>query len=50
MKFDETKVSYNMYSFDTCFMSRVMIEMDGQDNAKCRKSKRRDTIDIIEFV
>ena len=43
-----TKVTYNMYSCDTCFMSREMMEMDGRDSAKCQKSKRRDIDDIFE--
>ena len=34
-----TKVTYYMYSCDTCCMSREMIEMDGRDSAKCQKSK-----------
>ena len=50
MKCDVTKVTYNMYSCDTCFMSRERMEMDGRDSAKCQKSKRRDTNGIIEFV
>ena len=39
---DVTKVTYNMYSCDTCCMSREMMKMDGRDIAKCQKSKRRD--------
>ena len=39
---DVTKVTYNMYSCDTCFMSREMMENDGQDSVKCQKSKTRD--------
>ena len=27
-----------------------MMEMDGRDSAKCRKSKLGDIYDIIEFV
>ena len=30
-------------------MSREMMEMEGRDSAKCRKSKWKDMIDIIEF-
>ena len=30
-------------------MSREMMEMEGRDSAKCRKSKMKDMIDIIEF-
>ena len=36
---DVTKVTYNMYSCYTRCMSREMMEMDGRDSAKCRKSK-----------
>ena len=45
-----TKVTYKTYSCDTYFMSREMMEMDGRDSAKCRKSKLGDIDDIIEFV
>ena len=43
------KVTYNMYSCDTCCMSIEVIEMKGRDSAKCQKSKSEDTIGIIEF-
>ena len=46
---DVKKVTYNMYSCDTCCMSREMMEIEGRDSAKCRKSKRKDMIGIIEF-
>ena len=36
-----TKVTYNMYSRDTCCMSREMMEKDGRDSAKCRNSEKR---------
>ena len=42
MTCDVTKVTYNMYSCDTCCMSREMMKMDGLDSAKWQKSKRRD--------
>ena len=42
--------TYNMYSCDTCCMSREMMDTDGRDSAKCRKSKLRDMIDIIKIV
>ena len=45
-----TKVTYNMYSCDTCCMSREMMEMDGLDSAKCQKSRRRDMMGIIKIV
>ena len=47
---DATKVTYNMYSCYTGFISREMMEMDGRDSAKCRKSKLRDKMGIIKFV
>ena len=47
--YDVTKVTYNMYSCDTYCMSRKMIETDGRDSAKYKKSKLRDMIDIIEM-
>ena len=47
---DVTKVTYYMYSCDTCCMSREMMEMDGRDSAKCQKSKLRDIIGIVSIV
>ena len=41
-----TKVTYNMYSFDTCHKIREMMETDSRESAKCQKSKRRDMDDI----
>ena len=43
---DVTKVTYNMYSCDTCYMSREMMEMDGLDSAKWQKSRGKD-INVI---
>ena len=34
--FDATKVTYNIYSCDICFMSREMMEMDGRESAMCQ--------------
>ena len=48
--FDVTKFTYNMYSCDTCCMSREMMETDGRDSAKCQKSKLRDIDDIFGIV
>ena len=45
-----TKVTYNMYSCDTCCMSIEMIEMDGLDRAKCQIVKGRDINGIIEML
>ena len=50
MTCDVTKVTYNMYSCDTCCMSREMMEMDGRDNAKCQKSNKGDMDGIFEFL
>ena len=40
-KSDVTKVIYNMYSCYTSCMSRVMIEMDSRDCAKCQNSGKK---------
>ena len=45
--YDVTKVTYNMYSCDTCCMSRDMMEMDVRHSAKCQKSKKEDISGII---
>ena len=37
--FDVTKVTYNTYSCAISDMSREMMEMDGRDSAKCKKSE-----------
>ena len=44
---DVTKLTYYMYSCDTCCMSREMMEMDGQDSAKCQNPRFKDMNDII---
>ena len=38
-----TKVTYNMYSCDTCCMSEEMMEMDSRDSAKCQKNQEKGT-------
>ena len=40
------KVTYYMYSYNTCCKIREMMEMDGLDCAKCKKYRRRDTLGI----
>ena len=50
MKFEVTKVTYNMYTCYTCCMSREMMEIEGRDSAKCRKSKSKDIYGIMEIV
>ena len=45
-----TKVTYYMYSGDTCYKIREMMEMDGLDSAKCQKSRRRDMMGIMGIV
>ena len=42
-----TKVTSYMYSYDTCFKIREIMEMDGLDSAKCQKSRRRDMMGIM---
>ena len=42
-----TIVTYYMYSCDTCYKIREMMEMDGLDYAKCKKFRRRDMMGII---
>ena len=37
-----TKVTYKIYSCDTCCKIREMMKIDGLDSAKCQKSRRRD--------
>ena len=49
MTYDVKKFTYNMYSCDTGFMSREMMEMDGRYSAKCQKSKSEDIIGNLEF-
>ena len=43
-----TKVTYYIYSCDTCCMSREG-EMDGLDCVKCQKSRKRDMDGIFEM-
>ena len=45
-----TKVTYYMYSCDTCCMSRERMEMDSLDSAKCKKSRRKDMIGNFELL
>ena len=45
-----TKVTYYMYSCDTFYKIREMMDMDGLDSAKCQKSRRRDMMRIIGIV
>ena len=39
MNFDVKKVTYNMYTCYKYYMNREMMEMDGRDSAKYKKSK-----------
>ena len=39
MKFDVTKVTYDMYSYETCYMNKKMMEMDGRDRATCQNPR-----------
>ena len=47
MKSEVKKITYNMYSCDTCCTSREIMEMDGRDSAKCKKSKLGDIYGIL---
>ena len=42
-----TKVTYYMYSYDTCCNIKEMMEMDGLYSVKCQKSRRRDMKGIM---
>ena len=42
-----TKVTYYMYSLDTCYNIREKMEMDGLDSAKCQNPRFTDMDDII---
>ena len=44
-----TKVTYYMYSCDTCCMIRERMEMSGLDCVKCQNPKLRDMEGIIEM-
>ena len=44
------KVTYYMYSCDTCYKIRDMMEMDGLNCAKCQKSRQKDTSEINTIV
>ena len=45
-----TKVTHYMYSCDTCYKSREMMEMDGLDSTKCQKYRKRDIMGIIKII
>ena len=43
------KVTYYMYSCDTCCKIREKMEMNGLDSVKCQKSRRGDISRIFEM-
>ena len=43
-----TKVTYYMYSCDTCCMIREMMEMNGRDCAKCQKSRKWTQLELLK--
>ena len=45
-----TKVTYYMYSCETCCMSREMIEMNGRDCAMCQNSEKWDMMGNFELL
>ena len=44
-----TKVTYYMYSCDTCCKRKEMMEMKGLDSAKCQKFRKMDMMGILEM-
>ena len=44
------KVTYYMFSYDTCCKIREMMEMDDLDSAKCKKSRKWDIMGIFEML
>ena len=44
------KVTYYMYSCDTCFMIREMMKMNVSDCPKCQNPKLMDMMGIIEML
>ena len=47
---DMTKVTHNMYSCDTCCMSRERIEMDDRDCAMCQNPREGTWMTFFEFL
>ena len=45
-----TKVTYYMYSCDTCYKIREMMEMDGLDSAKCKNLEERTHWEFMELL
>ena len=46
-----TKVTYYMYSCDTCCKIREMMEMDGLDCVKCNKNLEEGTLwELFELL
>ena len=48
-KFNVTKVTYNIYSCDTCCMSREMMEMDGRESAMCQNPREGTWMTFLEL-
>ena len=46
--FDETKITYNMYSCTISGMSREIMKMDGRDSAECQNWEKKDINVILE--
>ena len=44
------KVTYYIYSYDTCCKIREMMEMDDLDSVKCQKSRKGDMVRIFELL
>ena len=49
MKFDVTKVTYNIYTCDTCCMNREMIEIDGRESVMCQNPREWTWMAFLEL-
>ena len=45
---DVKKVTYNMYSCDTCYEIKEMMEMDNRDSAKCQNPREGTWMTLFE--
>ena len=50
MKCDVTKVTYNMYLYDTCCMSREMMGTDGRDRVTCQNLEEGTQMELLELL
>ena len=50
MIFDETKVTYNMYSCVISDMSKEMMKREGRDSAECQNWRKKDINVILKKI